>query len=52
MIKKEGPRKYVLMSKDGTKVLGRHTSEVDALRQERKIQIEKARAAGAKIPRR
>jgi hypothetical protein len=40
MIRKEG-NKYVLRTKDGSKVLGRHNSKASALRQERVIQANK-----------
>lgn len=49
MIKKEG-KQFVLYSKDGSKVLGKHSSRGDAKRQEAAINISKARAAGHKIP--
>lgn len=42
--------KFVLVSRTG-KVLGRHDTRSAAERQEKKIQIEKARAAGHRIPR-
>lgn len=51
MIAKRGAV-YVLHSKDGSKVLGRHRTRADAERQEAAINIAKARAAGHKIPRR
>lgn len=51
MIKKEG-RQWVLYTSDGSRVLGRHKTRADAVRQERAINISKARAAGHRIPRR
>jgi len=42
MIIKKG-RQWILKSKDGKKVLGRHTSKKDAMAQERAIQISQAR---------
>ena len=51
MIKKQG-RLWLLVSISTGKVLGRHKTKKDAERQERAIQISKARAAGHKIPRR
>lgn len=42
MIIKEG-REYILKSKDGKKVLGRHKNKEDALAQERAILISKSR---------
>jgi len=49
MIKKQG-NKYILVSKSTGKVLGRHSSRIDALKQEKAIQISKARKAGHIIP--
>ena len=49
MIKKEG-NKFVLYTKDGSKVLGKHATRGDAKRQEIAINISKARKAGHKIP--
>jgi hypothetical protein len=49
MIRKRG-KKHVLISKRTGRVLGRHTSRAAAERQERAIQISKARAAGHHIP--
>lgn len=49
MIRKRG-KKYVLYSHEG-KTLGEHPTRAAAAKQERAIQISKARAAGAQIPR-
>lgn len=49
VIKKEG-NKFVLYTKDGSKVLGKHATRGDAKRQEIAINISKARKAGHKIP--
>ena len=38
MIRKEG-RKYILLTKDGSKVLGKHNTLKGALRQEKAIKI-------------
>lgn len=51
MIKKRGS-KYVLVSKSTGKTLGTHSSRASAARQERAIQISKARKAGHHIPKR
>jgi hypothetical protein len=51
MIRKEG-RVWVLYTSDGKRVLGRHKTRADAVRQERAINLSKARAAGHHIPRR
>lgn len=50
MIKKVGT-KWVLYSRDGTKILGRHKTKKEAQSQEAAINISKARAAGHRIPR-
>lgn len=50
MIKKQG-RTWVLYTSDGKRVLGKHKSRASAVRQERAINISKARAAGHRIPR-
>jgi len=42
MIVKEG-WKWILYTKDGSRVLGRHSSKLDALKQERAIQASKRR---------
>ena len=42
--------KYVLISKSTGKVLGTHPNRATALKQEKAIQISKARKAGHKIP--
>jgi len=42
MIKKSG-NKYLLYTKDGSRVLGRHTSHKEAEAQEQAIQASKAR---------
>jgi len=52
MIKKVGPKKWVLYNHDGTRILGHHPTKASALRQERAINISKARASGHWIPRR
>jgi hypothetical protein len=49
MIRKKGT-KYLLYTADGSKVLGTHPSRASAEKQERAIQISKARAAGHRIP--
>lgn len=49
MITKEG-NKWVLRSRKTGKVLGRHPSRADAMKQESAINISKARAAGHRIP--
>lgn len=49
MIKKRGSR-WVLLSKSSGRVLGTHGTKKDAEKQERAIQLSKARAAGHKIP--
>lgn len=49
LIKKEG-KKWVLYNKEGTKVLGKHSTRGDAKRQEAAINISKAREAGHNIP--
>ena len=49
MIKHIG-RKWVLFDSKGERVLGRHDTKEDALRQERAINISKARRAGHVIP--
>ena len=51
MIKKRG-EKWVLLSKSSGRVLGTHSSRAAAVKQERAINISKARAAGHHIPRR
>jgi len=50
MIKKAG-KGWILYNHDGTKILGHHKSKASAERQERAINISKARAAGHRIPR-
>lgn len=50
MIKKRGPKKWVLVSKKTGRVLGTHPSRAKAERQEAAINISKARAAGHRIP--
>lgn len=45
MIKREG-KQFVLYTKDGSRVLGRHSSRGDAKRQEAAIEISKAKNAG------
>lgn len=49
MIEKEG-NQYILKSKTGGKVLGKHSSRAAAKRQEAAIKLSKARRAGHKIP--
>jgi len=51
MIKKVG-KKWVLYNHDGTRILGHHPTKASAERQERAINISKARAAGYNIPKR
>jgi len=51
MIRKVGG-KYVLYSRRGGRRLGTHRTRKAAIRQERAIQISKARRAGYDIPRR
>jgi hypothetical protein len=51
MIKKQG-KIWVLYTSDGSRVLGRHKTRAGAVRQERAINISKARAAGHHIPKR
>jgi len=51
MIKKRGAI-WVLYTSDGKRVLGRHKTKASAVRQERAINISKARAAGHRIPKR
>ena len=50
MIKKRGPKKWVLLSKKTGRVLGTHPTKASAERQEAAINISKARAAGHHIP--
>lgn len=45
VIRKEG-NKWVLRTKDGSKVLGRHGTKAQAKRQERKIKMEEAKREG------
>lgn len=52
MIKQRGPRKWVLLSKKTGRVLGTHPTKEGCERQERAINISKARAAGHRIPKR
>jgi len=49
MIEKRGT-KWVLLSKTTGRVLGTHPTKASAMKQERAIQISKARAAGHYIP--
>ncbi len=51
MIVKRG-KIWILYTSDGSRVLGRHKTRADAVRQERAINISKARAAGHRIPKR
>lgn len=51
MLQKVG-KKYVLFTSDGSRVLGEHRTKAAAVAQERAIQIDKARRAGHRIPRR
>lgn len=51
MIKKRG-KKWVLVSKTSSRVLGTHSTKAGAERQEAAINISKARAAGHRIPKR
>jgi hypothetical protein len=50
MIEKRGPKKWVLLSKKTGRVLGTHPTKAGAERQERAVNISKARAAGHRIP--
>jgi len=49
MIKHIG-KEWILYDSAGTRVLGRHPTKTAAMRQERAIQISKARKAGHVIP--
>lgn len=49
MIKKVG-KKWYLYTKDGKRILGRHTTRIQAEKQESAIHISKARVAGHRIP--
>ena len=49
MIKRVGT-KWVLYDSKGQRVLGRHDTREEALRQERAINLSKARRAGHHIP--
>lgn len=49
MIQKRG-NAWVLLSRTTGRVLGHHKSKASAQRQERAIQISKARVAGHRIP--
>lgn len=49
MIKKVG-KKWYLYTKDGKRILGRHTTKKEAESQEAAINISKGRAAGHYIP--
>jgi len=49
VIEQIGPRQFALLSRKG-KILGIHRNRSDAVRQERAIQISKARRAGHPIP--
>ncbi len=51
MIKKHGTI-WILYTSDGSRILGRHKTRADAVRQERAINISKARRAGHHIPKR
>jgi len=42
--------KYVLFTKDGDRVLGKHATKAEAEAQETAINISKARKAGHKVP--
>ena len=50
MIVRISPREYALISPSSGRILGRHRSVASAKRQERAINIAKARAAGHNIP--
>ena len=50
MIRKVGPGRYVLKSRETGRILGHHRSYAAAARQERAINISKARAHGYHIP--
>ena len=43
-------KKWLLLSRDRKKVLGRHNTREEALEQEQAINISKARKAGHRIP--
>lgn len=45
-------KKWVLLSKTSSRVLGRHPSRAACMRQETAINLSKARAAGHRIPKR
>ncbi len=49
MIVKMG-NEWILLDRNGERILGRHATQEDALRQERAIQIAKARRRGHVIP--
>lgn len=49
MIRKKGT-KYALYTADGSRILGMHASRAEAEKQERAINISKAREAGRRIP--
>lgn len=51
MVKKIKPGKWCLYTSDGSRILGCHPTKKACLRQERAVQISKARAAGHHIPR-
>jgi hypothetical protein len=51
MIRRKG-NKYVLYTADGSRVLGTHPSRAEAEKQERAINVSKARQTGHRIPKR
>jgi len=51
MIRKRG-KKWALLSKSSGRVMGTHPTRAAAVRQERAVNLSKARAAGHRIPRR
>ena len=50
MISEKIHGKYILFSKDGKKILGKHKTLAGAKAQETAIDLSKARAAGDKVP--
>lgn len=48
-VRKRG-KKWVLLSKTSGRVMGTHPTEAGAIRQERAVQLSKARKAGHPIP--
>ena len=50
MISEKIHGKYILFTKDGKKILGKHSTLAGAKAQETAINLSKARAAGDKVP--